>query len=115
MKVYIPVLILCFFVITSCSSADTEISQLQKKIDHVAVNYEQYSEKDWLSLDAKISDLEKEIENHGDRFSNEQRDQLNKIIGKYVGLKLKANLKKLNRSIDDAAGQLQGALEELSK
>ena len=106
--ILVAILSLLFF--TSCTSyKQKEIkNDLQSLISDVEKNNLNYTDQDWETKDKDLENiLSKDYLPIKNKLTDEQRLEINKLIGKYEALKIKGILK-------DGFQQLESIIGELS-
>ena len=114
MKIFIGFvfILFCFF---SCDFQEYKISKLKKLIEKAEKNSSKYKSEDWERLDKEVSDLELEFNQSLDDYSEIEKKEFNKLLGRYKYLKLKQGLGSIGNELNDAINQIQGVIEGINK
>lgn len=113
----ILVTILSLLSFTSCTSyKQKEIkNDLQILISDVEKNNSNYTDQDWETKDKDFENiLSKDYLPIKNNLTDEQRLEINKLIGKYEALKIKAGINSLKGILKDGFQQLESIIGELS-
>ena len=113
--ILVTILSLLFF--TSCTSyKQKEIkNDLQSLISDVEKNNLNYTDQDWETKDKDLENiLSKDYLPIKNKLTDEQRLEINKLIGKYEALKIKAGINSFKGILKDGFQQLESIIGELS-
>ena len=102
------VLVLGIALLASCSRPLAD--RMDKFVTKTEANYEKYSDKDWAKSQEQFNALVQEYKDNLDSFSKEEKDRINKAMGKYTGILLKKGISKAGNVIQEA---VEGASEFL--
>jgi hypothetical protein len=70
---------------------------------------------EWDKYEAKIATLSAEYEINKETLSPEQRQEWNKLMGKYKAQQIKRGMDKLKLEVKDLGEQAESFIEELTK
>jgi hypothetical protein len=70
---------------------------------------------DWAKYEADIATLSAEYEKNKETLSPEQRQEWNKLMGKYKAQQIKRGVDKLKLEMKDLGEQAESFIEELTK
>ena len=70
---------------------------------------------DWAKYEADIATLSAEYEKNKETLSPEQRQEWNKLMGKYKAQQIKRGMDKLKLEMKDLGEQAESFIEELTK
>ena len=70
---------------------------------------------DWAKYEADIATLSEEYEKNKETLSPEQRQEWNKLMGKYKAQQIKRGVDKLKLEMKDLGEQAESFIEELTK
>ena len=92
--------IMILFVMLFLTSCEIPTSvKFDNYVDRVEENCEKWTEEDWEMSKEKYRQLLKEYEANYDNMTQEERDAINKAIGRYNGILMKKGLEKVDESI----------------
>ncbi len=77
----------------------------------VEANYENWTEEDWQLSQQEYELLLQEYEANYDQLTQEERDAINKAIGRYNGLLVKEGLDEFVTNIKELGEQIPSLLE----
>jgi hypothetical protein len=73
------------------------------------------TDMDWDKYEAEIATLSAEYEKNKETLSPEQRQEWNKLMGKYKAQQIKRGMDKLKLELKDLGEQADSFIEELTK
>ena len=95
--------------LTSCEKPIS--SKFENHIDKVENNCENWTDEDWeLSREQYLILLE-EYEANYDKLTQEEKDVINKAIGRYNGILVKKGIEKIDESITDFIDRIPSLFE----
>jgi len=103
-----------FILVTSCG-AKNKVEELQKSLTDVTNHAESFSQEDWDKYDKEIEQVKLKIKEEREKYTEEEAEEMNKMIGKYYAIKAKHKVSNLKKELKDATQQLEGAFETLFK
>jgi len=89
------------FFISSCSSTTLPF-RFDHFVDRVEANAPSYTDKDWEDIADQFNVLMEDYKKVYDKLDNDQRNQIDKAIGRYHALVLKSNVNGIINSFDKA-------------
>ena len=107
----------CIFLIAffSCTNSATSVkSNINSIVIDAENNYKNFSEDDWLKKDKELEELTKTFDENRSKYSPEQIEEINKLVGRYSMLKIKKAGSDLMIDLQDMGQQLGGAIEALT-
>ncbi len=108
-KLNVIIVLLVMFFLTSCEIPTCV--KFDNYVDKVEENCENWTEEDWEISKEKYHDLLEEYEANYENMTPEERDAINKAIGRYNGILVKKGLKKVDESINDFIDRLPSLFE----
>ena len=100
------VLVLGIALLASCSRPLAD--RMDKFVTKTEANYEKYSDQDWAKSQEQFNALVQEYKDNFDSFSKEEKERINKAMGKYAGILLK-------KGVSEAGGVIKDAVEGASE
>ena len=93
-------------LLASCSRPLAD--RMEKFVSKTEANYENYSDQEWAKSQDQFNALVQEYKDNIDSFSKEDKDRINKAMGKYTGIVLK-------KGVSEAGNVIQQAVEGASE
>ncbi len=100
---------LLIVLLASCTSPLS--NRMNDYVDKVEDDCQSWTEQDWELSQAEYAKLLEEYEQNYESYSPEERDAINKAIGRYNGILVKKGLKKVDESINDFIDRLPSLFE----
>jgi hypothetical protein len=92
-----------------------EPDKLQKIVSEIETKNTNMTDMDWDKYEADITTLSAEYEKNKETLSPEQRQEWNKLMGKYKAQQIKRGMDKLKLELKDLGEQADSFIEELTK
>jgi hypothetical protein len=92
-----------------------EPDKLQKIVSEIETKNTNMTDMDWDKYEAEIATLSAEYEKNKETLSPEQRQEWNKLMGKYKAQQIKRGMDKLKLELKDLGEQADSFIEELTK
>ena len=92
-----------------------EPDKLQKIVSEIETKNTNLTDMDWDKYEAEIATLSAEYEKNKETLSPEQRQEWNKLMGKYKAQQIKRGMDKLKLELKDLGEQADSFIEELTK
>ena len=105
---FIMVLFVMLFL-TSCEFKTS--TKFDNYVDRVENNCDNWSEEDWEISKEKYRELIREYENNYDNLTIEERECINKAIGRYNGILMKKGIENIDYSIKKFVDRLPSMFE----
>lgn len=105
---FIMVLMMVFLLISCEVPTSFKFEHHLRKAEN---NSENWTEEDWEMSKEKYRQLLKEYEENYDNMSPEERNKVNKAIGRYNGILMKNGIKKVDESINEFIDRLPSLFE----
>ena len=104
--------IMILFVMLFLTSCEIPTSvKFDNYVDRVEESCENWTEEDWEMSKEKYRQLLKEYEANYDNMTQEEREAINKAIGRYNGILVKKGLDKVDESIKGFIDKLPSLFE----
>ena len=92
-----------------------EPEKLQQIVNEIDTKDTNMTDLDWDKYEAEIATLSAEYEKNKETLSPEQRQEWNKLMGKYKAQQIKRGMDKLKLEVKDLGEQAESFIEELTK
>ena len=92
-----------------------EPEKLQQIVNEIDTKNANMTDLDWDKYEAEIATLSAEYEKNKETLSPEQRQEWNKLMGKYKAQQIKRGMDKLKLEMKDLGEQAESFIEELTK
>ena len=92
-----------------------EPEKLQQIVNEIDTKNANMTDLDWDKYEAEIATLSAEYEKNKETLSPEQRQEWNKLMGKYKAQQIKRGMDKLKLEVKDLGEQAESFIEELTK
>jgi hypothetical protein len=92
-----------------------EPEKLQQIVTEIETKNTNMTDLDWAKYEADIATLSAEYEKNKETLSPEQRQDWNKLMGKYKAQQIKRGVDKLKLEMKDLGEQAESFIEELTK
>ena len=92
-----------------------EPEKLQQIVNEIDTKNTNMTDLEWDKYEAKIATLSAEYEKNKETLSPEQRQEWNKLMGKYKAQQIKRGMDKLKLELKDLGEQADSFIEELTK
>ena len=110
----LPVIILFLTVCYSCNPKQNYINNFEKFVIEVENQYEEYTEQDWADADQKFELYAvDEYKKFKEEMTREERKKVNKLKGKYIGVRAKAVANGLIDELEDKMEEILDGLDGL--
>ena len=114
MKIWtLMILVAGLFILASCTRPLCD--RVERFVNKTEANYEKYSEEDWQKSLNEYQALAQEYKDNYQSFSKEEKERINKALGKYTGILLKKGISSagsvLQEAIDGASSFLKGVFD----
>lgn len=86
-------------------------SRMEDYIDKVEADCYDWTEKDWELSQERYDRLLKEYEQNYDSYTQEERDAINRAIGRYYGLLLRKGVENADTMLERFASRLPALLD----
>ncbi len=104
------IIILCALAMVSCATAP-----LSNRIDELAAdveqNYQDYTDEDWELSQDEYELLLQEYEENYQNYTKEEKDAINRAIGRYNGLLIKEGIKEAETVLKEFGERLPSLID----
>jgi UDP-N-acetylmuramate-alanine ligase len=74
------ILFLGFLIaLSSCNNVQSRLDKAEKEIEYAEQNKEEMTAKDWSALEKKMQELESDLEQNRDKYTDEQVKEIGKV------------------------------------
>ena len=108
-KVYYIISLLALFFMTSCSSPLN--TRFENYVNQVESDCKYWTEEDWELSQEEYNLLLQEYEENYSTLSQEEKDAINKEIGRYNGLLFKQGIKEATNALQEFGEQIPSLIE----
>lgn len=106
---------LAALLLVSCKSLPEKFEEF---VSEVEMNYEAYSDVDWMVMDQKCAEFKQQFIGKYDSLSQFEKEYMNKAFGRYDAVVVKAKAKgaasSVKRFFEGAGDYIQGLIEGVS-
>ena len=113
MKIILLLSVIIFGTLGCLSQPEPD--KLQKIVSEIETKNTNMTDMDWDKYEADITTLSAEYEKNKETLSPEQRQEWNKLMGKYKAQQIKRGMDKLKLELKDLGEQADSFIEELTK
>jgi hypothetical protein len=99
------------FLFGSCNNVDSKIDNIKDDIIYLESSKESLTQDDLRDLENKIAELETDINQNRENYSDEQIRELGKLQGRYASLLFQKGVEDFKGSVKDIGKQLEGFVE----
>ena len=108
-KLNVIIVLLVMLFLTSCEiPTSVKFDYHLKKVEN---NSENWTEEEWEMSKERYRELLKEYEANYDNMTQEERDAVNKAIGRYNGILMKKGIENLDQNIKKVVDRLPSLFE----
>lgn len=107
-----------FITTSSCQtgySKSSYVSKLEKFVNKVEVNCNDYNERDWNKADERMTAFKQKYEKYEEKFTSTERRTVKRAMWKYRRIRIKAGLKDVWGDVTGAYDEGKGFLEDLNE
>lgn len=106
------ILLLGFLIaLSGCNNVQSRLDEAEKEIEYAEQNKEDMTEKDWSALEKKLGELEIDLEQNREKYTDEQIKEIGKLQGRYFAIAVKKGLNDFQESVKDLGNQMEGFIE----
>lgn len=113
MKIILLLSVIIFGTLSCLPQPEPE--KLQQIVNEIDTKNTNMTDLDWDKYEAEIATLSAEYEKNKETLSPEQRQEWNKLMGKYKAQQIKRGMDKLKLEVKDLGEQAESFIEELTK
>ena len=100
--------------LSSCNNVQSRLDIAEKEIEHAEQNKKEMTEKDWSTLEKKMKELESDLEQNREKYTDEQVKEIGKLQGRYFAVDVKKGLDDFQESVKDLGNQMEGFIEGIT-
>ena len=109
------ILLLGFLIaLSGCNNVQSRLDSAEKEIEHAEQNKKEMTEKDWSTLEKKMKELESDLEQNREKYTDEQVKEIGKLQGRYFAFAVKKGLDDFQESVKDLGNQMEGFIEGIT-
>lgn len=97
--------------LSSCNNVQSRLDRAEKEIEHAEQNKEDMTEKDWSALEKKMGELEIDLVQNREEYTDEQVKEIGKLQGRYFAVTVKKGINDFQESVKDLGNQMEGFIE----
>ena len=113
MKIILLLSVIIFGTLSCLPQPEPE--KLQQIVNEIDTKNTNMTDLEWDKYEAEIAILSAEYEINKETLSPEQRQEWNKLMGKYKAQQIKRGMDKLKLEVKDLGEQAESFIEELTK
>jgi len=110
----ISISLILIFNFSCTNSASSVKSNINAIVIDAEKNYKNYSEDIWQKKDKEIEELTNKFNENRSKYTPEQIEDINKLIGRYSLIKVKKAGNDILEGVKTAEHMLEGAIEALT-
>ena len=108
-KLNLIITLLVMFLMTSCEIPTS--TKFEKYVDNVEESCDNWTETEWEMSKERYRQLLKEYEANYENMTPEEREAVNKAIGRYNGILMKKGIENLDKNIKKVVDRLPSMFE----
>jgi hypothetical protein len=113
-KSNIVISIILLLLATSCNRSQSHIDSANSEIEYAEQNKDAMTQKDWTTLEKKMQELESDLEQNRDKYTDEQVKEIGKLQGRYFAVAVKKGINDFQESLKDLGNQMDGFIEGIT-
>ena len=109
------ILLLVFLLaLSGCNNVQSRLDKAEKEIEYAEQNKQEMTAKDWSALEKKMKELESDLEQNRDKYTDEHVKEIGKLQGRYFAVAVKKGINDFQESIKDLGNQMEGFIEGIT-
>ncbi len=104
-------LLVYLIVLSSCNNVQSRLDKAEKEIEYAEQNKKEMTANDWSALEKKMQELESDLEQNRDKYTDEQVKEIGKLQGRYFAVAVKKGINDFQESVKDLGNQMEGFIE----
>ncbi len=100
--------------LSSCNNVQSRLDKAEKEIEYAEQNKEEMTAKDWSVLEKKMQELESDLEQNREKYTDEQVKEIGKLQGRYFAVAVKKGINDFQESVKDLGNQMEGFIEGIT-
>jgi hypothetical protein len=106
------ILFLGFLIaLSSCNNVQSRLNSAEAEIEYAEQNKEDMTDADWSALEKKMQELESDLEQNRDKYTDEQVKEIGKLQGRYFAVAVKKGINDFQEALKDLGNQAEGFIE----
>ena len=97
--------------LSGCNNVQSRLDSAEKEIEHAEQNKKEMSEKDWSTLEKTMKELEMDLDQNREKYTDEQVKEIGKLQGRYFKIAVKKRWNDFQESAKDLGNQMEGFME----
>jgi len=86
----------------------------KKRLNMLSKTKKKMTAKDWSALEKKMQELENDLEQNRDKYTDEQVKEIGKLQGRYFAIAVKKGLNDFQESVKNLGNQMEGFMEGIT-
>ena len=87
------------------------MDKVSTMINYAEQNKEDMTEKDWSALEKKMGELEIDLLQNREKYTDEQVKEIGKLLGRYFAITVKKGINDFQESLKVIGNQMDGFIE----
>jgi uncharacterized protein YceK len=104
-------LLVFFITLSGCNNFQSRLDLAEAEIEYAEQNKENMTAKDWAALEKKMQEIESDLEQNRDKYTDEQVKEIGKLQGRYFAVAVKKGINDFQESLKDLGNQMEGFIE----
>jgi hypothetical protein len=104
-------ILISILIAISCNNVQYKLDSAEAEIEYAEQNKEEMTAKDWSVLERKMQELESDLEQNRDKYTDEQVKAIGRLQGRYFALAVKKEITDFQESLKDLGNQAEGFIE----
>ena len=97
--------------LSGCNNVQSRLDSAEKEIKYAEQNEKEMTENDWATLEKKMKEIESDLEQNREKYTDEQVKEFGKLQGRYFAIAVKKGLNDFQESVKDLGNQMEGFIE----
>jgi len=107
----VVLIVIIFLSLSACNNLQSKIKSTDKEIERAEQNKEEMTAKDWSVLENKMKELQSDLEQNREKYTDEQVKEIGKLQGRYFAVAVKKGINDFQESVNDISNQMEGFIE----
>jgi len=78
--------------LSGCNNVQSRLDSAEKEIKYAEQNEKEMTENDWATLEKKMKEIESDLEQNREKYTDEQVKEFGKLQGRYFAVTVKKGL-----------------------
>jgi len=92
----------------------SRLDKANKEVEYAEQNKDAMAEKDWTALEKKMEELESDLEQNREKYTDKQVKEIGKLQGRYFAVAAKKGINDFQESVKDLGNQMEGFIEGIT-